>query len=169
MSLWDSHWDVCWAGREPTVPSGWEGNGSQSGQGAIELGFPWPTAGEMQGEAARPATPFLMAWPAAGTPRTSSSPASQSNVSPTRARWASERFPLPPVLHRFDNSLRTFAATLRQRRMDPRRLLGQAHFVPGRQRRLRLPRMDSARLNRIRASFQRKDLAAPKSDLCWTS
>ena len=42
MSLQDTHWDVCWAG-----------NGSQSGQGAIELGFPGPALGQMQGEAAR--------------------------------------------------------------------------------------------------------------------
>ena len=32
--------------------SGWEWNGSQSGQGAIELGFPGPAPGQMQGEAA---------------------------------------------------------------------------------------------------------------------
>ena len=53
VSLRDSHWDVCWAGREPTAPSGWEGNGSQSGQGAIELGFPGPALEKMQGEASR--------------------------------------------------------------------------------------------------------------------
>ena len=35
VSLRDSHWDVCWAG-----------NGSQSGQGAIELGFPGPALGQ---------------------------------------------------------------------------------------------------------------------------
>ena len=37
---------ACWR-------SGWEWNSSQSGQGSIELGFPWPTLGKMQGEAAR--------------------------------------------------------------------------------------------------------------------
>ena len=37
---------ACWR-------SGWEWNGSQSGQGSIELGFPGPTLGKMQGEAAR--------------------------------------------------------------------------------------------------------------------
>ena len=51
--LWDSHWAARWAGRTPTAPSGWKGNGSQSGQGAIELGFPGPALGQMQGEAAR--------------------------------------------------------------------------------------------------------------------
>ena len=33
--------------------SGWEWQGSQSGQGATELVFPRPTLGQMQGEAAR--------------------------------------------------------------------------------------------------------------------
>ena len=51
--LRDSHWVARWAGRTPTAPSGWKGNGSQSGQGAIELGFPGPALGKMQGEAAR--------------------------------------------------------------------------------------------------------------------
>ena len=37
----------------PTTPSGWKRNGSQSGQGAIELGFPGPVLWQMQGEAAR--------------------------------------------------------------------------------------------------------------------
>ena len=64
----------------------------------LPSGWPWGEPANWRPRpAARPATPFLMAWSAAGTPRTSSSPASQSNVSPTRARWASERFPLPPV------------------------------------------------------------------------
>ena len=39
-----------WVGQTPTAPSGWKRNGSQSGQGAIELGFPGPTLGKMQGE-----------------------------------------------------------------------------------------------------------------------
>ena len=34
-------------------PSGWERQGAQSGQGATELGFPWPMLGQMQSEAAR--------------------------------------------------------------------------------------------------------------------
>ena len=34
------------------APSGWQGNGAQSGQGATELGFPGPALGKMQGEAA---------------------------------------------------------------------------------------------------------------------
>ena len=34
------------------APSGREWNGSQSGQGATELGFPGPALGKMQGEAA---------------------------------------------------------------------------------------------------------------------
>ena len=38
--------------RSPTAPSGREWNGSQSGQGATELGFPGPALGKMQGEAA---------------------------------------------------------------------------------------------------------------------
>ena len=33
------------------VPSGWEWQGSQSGQGTTELVFPGPTLGQMQGEA----------------------------------------------------------------------------------------------------------------------
>ena len=33
------------------APSGWEWQGSQSGQGATELVFPGPTLGQMQGEA----------------------------------------------------------------------------------------------------------------------
>ena len=37
---------ACW-------PSGRDWNGSQSGQGEIELGFPGPTLGKMQGKAAR--------------------------------------------------------------------------------------------------------------------
>ena len=34
------------------APSGWQGNGAQSGQGVSELGFPGPALGKMQGEAA---------------------------------------------------------------------------------------------------------------------
>ena len=34
------------------MPSGWEWNGSQPGQGATELGFPRPALWQMQGEAA---------------------------------------------------------------------------------------------------------------------
>ena len=34
------------------APSGWEWNGSQPSQGAVELGFPGPVLGEMQGEPA---------------------------------------------------------------------------------------------------------------------
>ena len=47
--------DVQLAGRRVSggrKPSGWEGNGSQPGQGASELGFPGPAPGEMQSEAA---------------------------------------------------------------------------------------------------------------------
>ena len=40
-------------GRLPPPPSGWEWNGSQSRQGAIELGFPGRALGQMQSEAAR--------------------------------------------------------------------------------------------------------------------
>ena len=40
-------------GQSPTVPSDWEWNGSQPGQGAAELGFPRPAPGKMQREAAR--------------------------------------------------------------------------------------------------------------------
>ncbi len=43
---------VRWVARSPTAPSGREWNGSQSGQGATELGFPRPALGKMQGEAA---------------------------------------------------------------------------------------------------------------------
>ena len=39
------------SGRRP--PSGWEWQGSQSSQGATELGFLGPTLGQMQGEATR--------------------------------------------------------------------------------------------------------------------
>ena len=35
------------------APSGWEWKGSQSSQGATELGFPGPALGKMQSEAAR--------------------------------------------------------------------------------------------------------------------
>ena len=41
-----------WVARSPTAPSSREWNGSQSGQGATELGFPGPALGKMQGEAA---------------------------------------------------------------------------------------------------------------------
>ena len=40
-------------GSAPAVPSGRKWKGSQSCQGAIELGFPRPTLGQMQSEAAR--------------------------------------------------------------------------------------------------------------------
>ena len=43
---------VRWVARSPTAPSSREWNGSQSGQGATELGFPGPALGKMQGEAA---------------------------------------------------------------------------------------------------------------------
>ena len=39
-------------GQSPTAPSGWEWNGSQSGQGAAELGFPWPALWQIQGKQA---------------------------------------------------------------------------------------------------------------------
>ena len=44
-----------WAGHgsgADGAPSGWQGNGAQSGQGATELVFPGPALGKMQGEAA---------------------------------------------------------------------------------------------------------------------
>ena len=44
------------AGSTGKLPEGWSDwvwNGSQSGQSAIELGFPGPALGKMQGEAAR--------------------------------------------------------------------------------------------------------------------
>ena len=37
----------------PVLPSGWEWNGPQPGQGAAELGFPGPALWQMQSEAAR--------------------------------------------------------------------------------------------------------------------
>ena len=43
---------VRWVGRSPTVPSGREWNGSQSGQGAAELLSPRPAPGKMQGQPA---------------------------------------------------------------------------------------------------------------------
>ena len=43
---WWGRWVSGWS-------SGWEWNGSQSCQGAAELGFPRPALGQMQGEAAR--------------------------------------------------------------------------------------------------------------------
>ena len=45
-----------WRGRWVSgmrAPSGWEWNGSQSGQGSTELGIPRPALWQMQGEAAR--------------------------------------------------------------------------------------------------------------------
>ena len=46
-------WVVWWMGQEPAVPSGRKWQGSQSSEGATELGFPGPALGQMQGEAAR--------------------------------------------------------------------------------------------------------------------
>ena len=43
---------VRWVGRSPTVPSGREWNGSQSGQGAAELLSPRPAIRKMQGQPA---------------------------------------------------------------------------------------------------------------------
>ena len=53
MSLRDSPWGcpVDGSGADG-APSGWQGNGAQSGQGATELVFPGPALGKMQGEAA---------------------------------------------------------------------------------------------------------------------
>ena len=51
-TLWVG-WVVWWTCQAPSVPSGRQWNGSQSGQGATELGFPRPALGKMQGEAAR--------------------------------------------------------------------------------------------------------------------
>ena len=53
MSLRDSPWGcpVDGSGTDG-APSGWQGNGAQSGQGVSELGFPGPALGQMQGEAA---------------------------------------------------------------------------------------------------------------------
>ena len=45
-------WVVWWMGQSPTVPSGWEWNGSQPSQGATELGLPGPAPEKMQSEAA---------------------------------------------------------------------------------------------------------------------
>ena len=39
--------------RRPSSWTGWQGNGSQPGQGLHELVFPGPALGQMQGEAAR--------------------------------------------------------------------------------------------------------------------
>ena len=41
-----------WMGHTPTAPSGRKWQGSQSGQGAIELGLPGSALGKMQSEAA---------------------------------------------------------------------------------------------------------------------
>ena len=46
-------WEVWWMGQAPTVPSGRRWQGSQWCQGVTELGFPGPTLGKMQSEAAR--------------------------------------------------------------------------------------------------------------------
>ena len=53
---WRGRSVVRWVAQAPTLPSGWEWNGSQPGQGAAELGFPWPAPGEMQVEATRRAS-----------------------------------------------------------------------------------------------------------------
>ena len=41
-----------WRVSSGRAQSGWEWNGSQSGQGSTELGFPWPALGKMQGDPA---------------------------------------------------------------------------------------------------------------------
>ena len=46
-------WIVWWMGQAPTAPSGRRWQGSQSSEGATELGFPGPALGKMQGEVAR--------------------------------------------------------------------------------------------------------------------
>ena len=51
-TLRDSPWVVRWERRAPTAPSGWKGNGSQSGEGATELVLPGPALGKVQGQAA---------------------------------------------------------------------------------------------------------------------
>ena len=45
-TLWIG-WIVWWTGQAPSVPSGRQWQGSQSSQGASELGFPRPAPGEM--------------------------------------------------------------------------------------------------------------------------
>ena len=51
-TLWGG-WVVWWTGQAPSAPSGRQWQGSQSSQGASELGFPRPALGKMQSEAAR--------------------------------------------------------------------------------------------------------------------
>ena len=51
--LRDSPGVVRWERRAPTGPSGWQGNGAQSGEGVSELIFPGPALGQMPREAAR--------------------------------------------------------------------------------------------------------------------
>ena len=46
-------WIVLGTDQTPTALSGREWQGAQSGQGAVELDFPGPALGEMQGEAPR--------------------------------------------------------------------------------------------------------------------
>ena len=50
-TLWGG-WVVWWTGQAPSVPSGRQWQGSQSSQGASELGFPRPALWQMQSEAA---------------------------------------------------------------------------------------------------------------------
>ena len=50
-TLWGG-WVVWWTGQAPSVPSGRQRQGSQSSQGASELGFPRPALWQMQSEAA---------------------------------------------------------------------------------------------------------------------
>ena len=45
-------WVVWWTGQAPSVSSGRQWQGSQSSEGATELGFPGPALGQMQSEAA---------------------------------------------------------------------------------------------------------------------
>ena len=46
-------WIVLGTDQTPTALSGGEWQGAQPGQGAVELDFPGPVLGEMEGEAAR--------------------------------------------------------------------------------------------------------------------
>ena len=46
----DSHWVVQWVAQALAAPSGWKRNGSPSGQGAIELGFPGPALDKIEDE-----------------------------------------------------------------------------------------------------------------------
>ena len=50
---WRGRSVIRWMAQTPTLPSGWEWNGSQPGQGASDLLLPRPAPGKMQGEAAR--------------------------------------------------------------------------------------------------------------------